>query len=78
MVNDKKKTYTIEEYQQLKKEVLNLRQAAVAEAESEKRKEIYRKLCILEEELSNARIVSNDTPKKINEFLDNDIISKKR
>ena len=84
MVNDKKKNYTIEEYEKLKQEVINLRQLAVAEAGSEKHKSIFVKLCRLEEELANAIIVTGDTEKKIipkeyDAFLDsNNIISRRR
>ena len=51
------KKYTIEEYEDLKQRVINLRIASTAEAGGKYHHKIWAELCKLEEELNNAEII---------------------
>jgi len=69
------KLYTVEEYNELKQRLLNLRQSAVALQGSEYHSKIWDELRQVEEEFQNAKIVGNQSDKNIiskPEFLDID------
>lgn len=75
------KEYTIEEYEELKQRVINLRIASTAEAGGKYHPKIWAELCELEEELSNAKLIPprmaiNDTI-VIKPNLDNNNIQRK-
>lgn len=71
---------TIEEYNELKQKVLNLRQTAIYEQGTEGHAKIYDELRNLEELLQNAKIVDNTLEKNIVskiEIVDNSNILEK-
>lgn len=75
------KEYSIEEYEDLKQRVINLRIASTAKAGGKNHPKIWAELCKLEEELRTAKLIPprmnvNDNI-VINPNLDNNNIQKK-
>lgn len=59
------KVYTVEQYNELKQRLLNLRQSAVEVQGSEFHQKIWDELRQIEEEVQNAKIVSSPSEKNI-------------